>query len=289
MSIDTSRFRVPEGRKVVLKQWATRVGAFYESKSDYESMLAHHVHKLSEHQNRLYADDRYALLLIFQAMDAAGKDGVIKHVMSGVNPQGCQVFSFKHPSAEELDHDFLWRANRSLPERGRIGIFNRSYYEEVLIVRVHPEILRAERMPDDELGDADIWKNRFRSIVAFERHLHRNGTRIVKFFLHVSREEQRQRLLARLDDPDKNWKFNAGDLAERDRWNDYMRAYEDCFTATSSRFAPWYIVPADDKANARLVVSQVLVELMKALKLSYPKVDSAKRKELRALRRQLEK
>jgi PPK2 family polyphosphate:nucleotide phosphotransferase len=289
MSIDTSRFRVPEGRKVALKQWPTRVGAFYDSKSDYESMLANHVRKLSEHQNRLYADDRYALLLIFQAMDAAGKDGVIKHVMSGVNPQGCQVFSFKHPSAEELDHDFLWRANRNLPERGRIGIFNRSYYEEVLIVRVHPEILHAERMPDDELEDADIWKYRFRSIVAFERHLHRNGTRIVKFFLHVSREEQRQRLLARLDDPDKNWKFNAGDLAERNCWHDYMRAYEDCFTATSSRFAPWYIVPADDKANARLIVSQVLVELMKKLKLSYPKLDSAKRQELRALRRELEK
>ena len=289
MPIDTSRFRVPEGRKVALKHWPTRVGAFYDSKSDYESMLAHHVHKLSEHQNRLYADDRYALLVIFQAMDAAGKDGMIKHVMSGVNPQGCQVFSFKHPSTEELDHDFLWKANRNLPERGRIGIFNRSYYEEVLIVRVHPEILRAERLPDDELEEVDIWKNRFRSIVAFERHLHRNGTRIVKFFLHVSKEEQRQRLLARLDDPDKNWKFNAGDLAERDRWHDYMRAYEECFTATSSRFAPWYIVPADDKANARLIVSQVLVELMKKLKLSYPEVDSAKRKELRALRKQLEK
>jgi PPK2 family polyphosphate:nucleotide phosphotransferase len=289
MSIDTSRFRVPEGRKVALKEWPTRVDPFYESKSKYESMLAKHVRKLSEHQNRLYADDRYAVLLIFQAMDAAGKDGVIKHVMSGVNPQGCQVFSFKHPSAEELDHDFLWRANRNLPERGRIGIFNRSYYEEVLIVRVHPDILRAERMPHDELEDADIWKNRYRSIAAFERHLHRNGTRIVKFFLHVSKEEQRQRLLARLDDPDKNWKFNAGDLAERDRWHDYMRAYEECFTATSSRFAPWYIVPADDKANARLIVSQVLVELMKKLKLSYPEVDSAKRKELRALRKQLEK
>jgi len=209
--------------------------------------------------------------------------------MSGVNPQGCQVFSFKHPSAEELDHDFLWRTTRDLPERGRIGIFNRSYYEEVLIVRVHPEILRAERLPDDGVTRGDIWKHRYRSIVDFERHLHRNGTRIVKFFLHVSKEEQRRRLLARLDDPDKNWKFDAGDLAERSLWSEYMRAYEKCLAATSTDYAPWYIVPADDKANARLIVSQVLVELLEGLKLRYPTVDSAKRKELRAIRRRLEK
>jgi PPK2 family polyphosphate:nucleotide phosphotransferase len=288
MSIDTSRFRVPEGRKVTLKHWPTRVRPFYDSKGAYKRMLAKHVTKLSEQQSRLYADDRYALLLIFQAMDAAGKDGAIKHVMSGVNPQGCQVFSFKHPSPQELDHDFLWRASRDLPERGRIGIFNRSYYEEVLIVRVHPDILRAERLPDDDLDRNGLWKHRYRSIVSFEQHLHRNGTRIVKFFLHVSKEEQRRRLLARLEDPDKNWKFSVGDLAERKMWGDYMRAYQNCFTATSTDFAPWYVVPADDKANARLIVSQVLVDLMDRLKLRYPHVDSAKRKELRTIREELE-
>jgi PPK2 family polyphosphate:nucleotide phosphotransferase len=289
MSIDTSPFRVREGRKVTLNHSPTRVRPFYDSKSEYEAMLAKHVAKLSEHQSRLYADHRYAVLLILQAMDAAGKDGLIKHVMSGVNPQGCQVFSFKHPSAEELDHDFLWRTTRDLPERGRIGIFNRSYYEEVLIVRVHPEILRAENLPDRDVERAELWKHRYRSIVEFERHLHRNGTRVVKFFLHVSKDEQRRRLLARLEDPDKNWKFDAGDLAERNRWSDYMRAYEKCLAATSTDAAPWYIVPADDKANARLIVSQVLVELLKGLKLRYPRVDSAKRKELRAIRQQLEK
>lgn len=289
MSIDTSRFRVPEGRQVTLKQWPTRVRPFYDSKAAYKRMLAKHVTKLSEQQSRLYADDRYALLLIFQAMDAAGKDGAIKHVMSGVNPQGCQVFSFKHPSTQELDHDFLWRASRDLPERGRIGIFNRSYYEEVLVVRVHPEILRAERLPDDDLDGNGLWKHRYRSIVGFEQHLHRNGTRIVKFFLHVSKEEQRRRLLARLEDPDKNWKFSMGDLSERKMWGDYMRAYQNCFTATSTDYAPWYVVPADDKANARLIVSQVLVELMDRLKLRYPRVDSAKRKELRTIREELEK
>jgi PPK2 family polyphosphate:nucleotide phosphotransferase len=288
MSIDTSRFRVPEGRKVTLKQWPTRVRPFYDSKEAYKRMLAKHVTKLSDQQSRLYADDRYALLVIFQAMDAAGKDGAIKHVMSGVNPQGCQVFSFKHPSPQELDHDFLWRGSRDLPERGRIGIFNRSYYEEVLVVRVHPEILRAERLPDDDRDRNGLWKHRYRSIVSFEQHLHRNGTRIVKFFLHVSKEEQRRRLLARLEEPDKNWKFSVGDLAERKMWGDYMRAYQNCFTATSTDFAPWYVVPADDKANARLIVSQVLVELMDGLKLRYPRVDSAKRKELRTIREELE-
>jgi len=215
MSIDVSRFRAREGRALRLHKWPTRDGPFYDSKSHYKSLLEDHVHRLSELQNRLYADDRYALLLIFQAMDAAGKDGVIKHVMSGVNPQGCQVFSFKRPSAEELDHDFLWRAVRCLPERGRIGIFNRSYYEEVLVVRVHPEILRAQRLPEEALDRGNIWKQRYRSIVDFERHLHRNGTRVVKFFLHLSRDEQRRRFLARLDDPEKNWKFSAADLAER--------------------------------------------------------------------------
>ena len=238
MSIDISRFRVREGRKVDLKKWPTRVRPLYKSKAHYRSILEDHVKELSKRQNLLYAHDRYALLLIFQAMDAAGKDGAIKHVMSGVNPQGCGV-SFKHPSATDLDHDFLWRTTTCLPERGRIGIFNRSYYEEVLIVRVHPEILQAQRLPNDVLDGEGIWKHRYQSIVDLEKHLVRNGTHIVKFFLHLSKDEQRQRLLARIDDPRKNWKFSEADLAERDRWKDYMRAYEDCLEATSADHAPW--------------------------------------------------
>ena len=289
MSIDVSAFRVREARKVNLKKWPTRVRPFYDSKEDYKSLLAEHVKKLSEQQNLLYAHDRYALLLIFQAMDAAGKDGVIKHVMSGVNPQGCQVFSFKHPSAEELDHDFLWRTTRCLPERGRIGIFNRSYYEEVLIVRVHPEILSGERLPDEVIESGHVWKQRYRSIVDFEQHLHRNGTRVVKFFLHLSKDEQRRRFLARLDDPDKNWKFSTADLAERDRWQDYMRAYENCLEATSTDHAPWYVVPADDKENARLIVSEVILEVMHRLKMRYPAPDRIRQKELQAIRKRLVK
>jgi PPK2 family polyphosphate:nucleotide phosphotransferase len=225
--------------------------------------------------------------VIFQAMDAAGKDGAIKHVMSGLNPQGCQVFSFKHPSVEELDHDFLWRTTSCLPERGRIGIFNRSYYEEVLIVRVHAEILRSQRLPDEVLASSNIWKQRYQSMVDLERHLHRNGTRVVKFFLHLSRDEQRRRFLARIDDPEKNWKFSAADVAERDRWKDYMRAYEDCLEATSTDRAPWYVVPADDKDNARLIVSQVLVDTMKRLKMRYPTLDRTRLKELQAIRKRL--
>jgi len=287
MTIDVSPFRVREGHQVHLKRWPTKVRPFYKSKEHYQELLAEHVDKLKQQQNLLYADDRYALLMILQAMDAAGKDGVIKHVMSGVNPQGCQVFSFKHPSAEELDHDFMWRAVRALPERGRIGIFNRSYYEEVLIVRVHPELLRAERIPDRHSPQRDVWKQRYRSIVDFEHHLDRNGTRIVKIFLHVSKREQRQRFLARLDDPEKNWKFSAADLVERGYWRDYMKAYEKCLEETSTGRASWYVVPADDKRNARLIVSAILVELMRGLDLRYPVVDAAKQKELRAIRRRL--
>jgi PPK2 family polyphosphate:nucleotide phosphotransferase len=287
MSIDVSAFRVREGRTVNLKKWPTRVRPFCDSKAEYQRLLADHVKKLSKLQNRLYANDRYALLLIFQAMDAAGKDGMIKHVMSGVNPQGCQVFSFKHPSDEELDHDFLWRTTNCLPERGRIGIFNRSYYEEVLIVRVHPEILDRERLPDPPRTGARLWKQRYQSILDLERHLHRNGTRIVKFFLHLSKGEQRRRFLARIDDPEKNWKFSAADLVERDRWKDYMAAYGDCLEATSTGDAPWYVVPADDKENARLIVSQVLVDTMGRLKMRYPASDPAKLKELQAIRKQL--
>src|SRR5262245_43149771 len=256
MKIDSERFRVNEGDKVRLKKWPTRVEHFYESNQQYRQLLQDHVEKLSSLQQLFYAADSYALLLIFQAMDAAGKDGVIRHVMSGINPQGCQVFSFKHPSAEELDHDFLWRTTLCLPERGRIGIFNRSYYEEVLVVRVHPEILKTQRLPNEMLKHPKIWKQRCQSIADLEKHLHRNGTHIVKFFLHVSKEEQRKRLLARIDDPRKNWKFRAGDVLERDRWKDYMHAYEECLTATATDHARWYIVPADDKKNARLIVSQ---------------------------------
>ena len=270
MKIDTQAFRIRPGTQLDLDGWPTWVQPYYKSARDYQRKLAAQVAELSARQNLLYAYDRYALLLIFQAMDAAGKDGVIKHVMSGVNPQGCQVFSFKHPSTQELDHDFLWRTSTCLPERGRIGIFNRSYYEEVLIVRVHPEILRAQALPQEALDDPALWQHRFDSINNHELHLHRNGTRVIKFFLHLSHEEQRRRFLARLDDADKNWKFSRADIAERERWPQYMQAYAACLGATSTDHAPWYAVPADDKENARLIVSQVLVETLDALQMHYP-------------------
>ena len=285
--IDISRFRVPEGRTVDLTKWPTRVEPFYDSKDQYRQLLAEHVERLAERQDLLYAHDRYALLLIFQAMDAAGKDSVIKHVMSGINPQGCQVFSFKQPSATELDHDFLWRTTACLPERGRIGIFNRSYYEEVLIVRVHPDILHAQHLPDEAIEDRHVWTRRYQSIVDHERHLHSNGTRIVKFFLHVSKDEQRRRFLARIDDPKKNWKFSPADVAERALWKKYLRAYEQCLEATSTDHAPWYAVPADDKPNARLIVSQVVLETLTGLKMRYPAPGPARIKELQQIRKQL--
>jgi PPK2 family polyphosphate:nucleotide phosphotransferase len=250
--------------------------------------LRKHVEALSAQQELLYASDSHALLLIFQAMDAAGKDGAIQHVMSGVNPQGCQVFSFKHPSAAELKHDFLWRTTRDLPERGRIGIFNRSYYEEVLIARVHPEILRAEGL-SGRSGDGSIWQQRYRSIVDLERHLDRNGTCIIKFFLHLSKEEQRKRFLDRIDKPQKNWKFSSADLEERKFWKRYMRAYEKALAATSTRRAPWYVVPADDKLNSRLIVSRILLDTVESLQLSYPKATAARRRELLMLRKKLTK
>jgi PPK2 family polyphosphate:nucleotide phosphotransferase len=289
MHIDTRPFKVRKGTRVKLRERPTRVKPLCESKAEYRKALTDHVRRLSELQDLLYAFDRYALLLIFQAMDAAGKDGTIKHVMSGVNPQGCQVFSFKQPSAEELDHDFLWRTNRRLPERGRIGIFNRSYYEEVLVVRVHPEVLDARPIPDDLLDRKTIWEERFRSIRDLEAHLSRNGTRIVKFFLHLSKEEQRRRFLKRLSDPTKNWKFSQADLKERERWDEYMRAYEDCLSKTSSRHAPWYVVPADRKKDARLIVSQVVVETLAALNMRYPQASAAQRKAYPAVRRRLTK
>ena len=287
MKIAPKQFLVREGEKVKLKQWPTGVKPFYRSKEDYQKILAGHIQELSVLQNLLYAGNRYAVLLIFQAMDAAGKDGAIKHVMSGINPQGCEVFSFKHPGAEELQHDFLWRTMRCLPERGRIGIFNRSYYEEVLIVRVHPELLRAENLPEAAPDDDGFWEKRYRSVVDLEKHLHRNGTRIVKFFLHLSKAEQRRRFLERIDDPEKNWKFSRSDVQERGFWKQYLRAYEDCLSATSTGHAPWYVVPADDKQNARLIISQIILDTLKELKMSYPRPDRERRRELQSLRRLL--
>ena len=285
MSFNTDVFRVPAGTSVRLKKWPTRCQPVYTTTKQYQEMLSAHVKALSAQQELLYASDSYAVLLIFQAMDAAGKDGVISHVMSGVNPQGCQVYSYKHPSAAELKHDFLWRTTRDMPERGKIGIFNRSYYEEVLIARVHPEILQAERVPDEK----GPWKQRYRSIVDFENHMGRNGTRIVKFFLHLSKEEQRKRFLDRIDEPEKNWKFSIQDIEERKYWKDYMRAYEKCLSATSTKHAPWYVIPADDKLNARLIVSQIVLDTLEDLKMAYPKTTEARRKELLAIRERLTK
>jgi PPK2 family polyphosphate:nucleotide phosphotransferase len=285
--IITEDFRVPLGETVDLKKWPTLVKPICKSKKHYKKLLEEQVAELSSLQRLHYASNRHALLLIFQAMDAAGKDGAIRHVMSGVNPQGCQVFSFKQPSAEELEHDFLWRTTRRLPERGRIGIFNRSYYEEVLIVRVHPEILRGQGLPEDSIAAQAIWKERYRSIVDLEEHLHRNGTRVVKFFLHLSKDEQRKRFLARIDEPDKNWKFSMADVKERKFWKDYMHAYEECLTATSTAHAPWHVVPADDKKNARLIISQVVLNAFRELKMAYPKTTAKRRKELNSIRKEL--
>lgn len=289
MKINVKDFLVPEGDKVKLDKWPTLVEPVYPSKKRYHKLLEAHVDELSSLQRLHYASNHYAVLLIFQAMDAAGKDGAIRHVMSGVNPQGCQVFSFKHPSAAELDHDFLWRTSRCLPERGRIGIFNRSYYEEVLIVRVHPEILHSQYLPDELLDEKTVWQERYRSIVELENHLYRNGTRIIKFFLHLSEEEQRKRFLDRIDEPEKNWKFSVADLKERGFWKQYMQAYEACLSATSTKSAPWYVVPADDKKNTRLIISQIILDTFKALNMQYPETTSKRRKELLAIREQLEK
>jgi len=287
MKIHTKDFRVAEGGEVDLGKWPTKIDPVYKSKDQYKKLLEDHVEQLSKQQQLLYASNRHAVLLIFQAMDAAGKDGAIKHVMSGVNPQGCQVFSFKHPSPTELQHDFLWRTTRDLPERGRIGIFNRSYYEEVLIVRVHREILLSEGLPDAPRHDKALWQDRYRSITDLERHLHENGTRIIKFFLHLSKDEQRKRFLARIDEPEKNWKFSSGDIEERKFWKHYMKAYEECLGATSTRDSPWYVVPADDKENARLIVSQVVLDTLEGLKMTYPKTTASRREELISIRKRL--
>jgi PPK2 family polyphosphate:nucleotide phosphotransferase len=287
MKINSKHFRVPAKEKVKLKQWPTRVKPCYKSKEHYKEILAEHIEKLSELQSLLYAYNRYSVLLVFQGMDAAGKDSAIKHVMSGVNPKGCEVFSFEQPSAEELKHDFLWRTIQRLPERGRIGIFDRSYYEEVLIVRVHPQILHNQGLPDELLDEKMIWQERYRSIVNLEKHLHRNGTRIVKFFLHLSKNEQRKRFLERIDKPDKNWKFSLSDINERNYWTHYMKAYEACLTATSTRHAPWHVVPADDKENAQLIVSQIVLDELDELKMTYPKTTAERRRELKSIRKLL--
>ena len=284
-------FRVDDGKKFRLKEFAPDETLGFDHRDGIKDLAAEtlreEIELLSEMQGKLYAQDRWGLLLIFQAMDAAGKDGTIKHVMSGVNPQGCQVYSFKTPSPEELDHDFLWRTSRCLPERGRIGIFNRSYYEEVLVVRVHPEFLERQRIPQRLLTN-QLWKERFEDISAFERYATRNGIAIVKFFLNVSREEQKKRFLERLDNPDKNWKFSMADARERERWGDYMDAYEEMIRHTASPHAPWYVVPADKKWFTRLVVAAAVLEALDDMNLAYPKVDDEKRKELEAARSVLE-
>jgi PPK2 family polyphosphate:nucleotide phosphotransferase len=287
--INSKDFRVRSGEDINLDKWPTVVSPYYKTKKQYQKLLQERVEELSSLQRLHYASNRYSLLLIFQGMDAAGKDGVIRNALSGVNPQGCEVFSFKEPSSEELKHDFLWRTTCRLPERGRIGIFNRSYYEEVLIVRVHPEILGAQGISEKLLDDKTFWNDRYHSIVDLERHLHCNSTRVVKFFLHMSKEEQRKRFLERIDNPEKNWKFSQSDIEERKLWSHYMKAYEVCLKETSTKYGHWYIVPADDKANARLIVSQIILETLKELKMSYPEPTKARRQELLSIRKLLAK
>ena len=289
MKIHSQNFRVRPGTKVDLKEWPTIGKPIFKSKKQYQKLLEEHIGELSSLQQLHYASNRYALLLIFQGMDSAGKDGAIRHVMSGVNPQGCEVFSFKQPSAEELEHDLLWRTTCRLPERGRIGIFNRSYYEEVLVVRVHPEILRNQGLSEELRDEKTIWEERYRSMVDLERHLYCNGTRTIKIFLHLSMEEQRKRFLERLDEPDKNWKFSLSDIHERKYWKDYVKAYEACLSATSTHHAPWYVVPADDKESARLIVSRIVLDALKDLNMAYPKPTKKRRSELQSIRKELTK
>jgi PPK2 family polyphosphate:nucleotide phosphotransferase len=287
MDIDSRIYQAPVRKKILLTKWATKGPQLYDSKKEYKELMDQQVRKLRELQQVLYASNSYSLLLIFQAMDAAGKDSTIKHVMSGVNPQGCQVISFKHPSAKELQHDFLWRSSQHLPERGQIGIFNRSYYEEVLIVRVHPAILAKQNVPEELANPKTIWKNRFEAIRHHELHLAQSGTKILKFFLHISREEQRKRFLKRIEDPTKNWKFSPSDIGERQHWNQYMKAYEECLSETTTAHAPWYIIPADDKPSARLLVSDAITRLLQDLKLKYPEMGPTHQQELQQIRTQL--
>ena len=288
MKINAEDFRVRPGDVVKLKDRPTLVKPFCKSKKRYKELLEEHVEELASLQRLHYASARYALLLIFQGMDAAGKDGAVRHVMSGVNPEGCEVFSFKQPSVEELKHDFLWRTTCRLPERGRIGIFNRSYYEEVVVVRVHPEILQGQGLPEELVNDKTIWEGRYRSIVQLEEHLHRNGTQIIKIFLHLSQDEQAERFRERIDEPDKNWKFSLADLHERNYWEQYMTAYEACLNATSTTNAPWYVVPADGKENARLIVSRIVLDALTELHMAYPKTTAKRRRELKSIRAALD-
>ena len=289
MKIQSEKFRVEPDKKFRLDDRPTIIKPYCKSKKQYHKTLEDHVEELSSLQQLHYASHRYALLIIFQGVDAAGKDGAIRHVMSGVNPEGCEVFSFKQPSAEELEHDFLWRTTCRLPERGRIGIFNRSYYEEVLVVRVHPEILKNEGLSEELRDEKAVWKERYRSIENFESHLHVNGTRVVKIFLHLSREEQRKRFLERIDEPDKNWKFSLTDIHERKYWKQYAAAFEECLNATSTEASPWFVVPADDKENARLIISRIVMDALKDLKMSYPKTTAKRKAELQAIRKLLVK
>ena len=289
MTIDSKAYQVPRGKELNLDKWPTADRPLTKSKKHYQKLLEEHVSELSALQELHYASNRHALLIIFQGMDGAGKDGAIRHVMSGINPQGCEVFSFKQPSAEELEHDFLWRTACRLPERGRIGIFNRSYYEEVLVVRVHPEELRNEGLSKQLEDDESKWDDRYKSIVDFEKHLDRNSTRVVKVFLHISKDEQRKRFLARIDDPDKNWKLSLADIHERKFWKDYVKAYEECLGATSTHHAPWYVVPADNKDDARLIVSQIVLDALRGLKPSYPATTQKHRAELKSIRKMLAK
>lgn len=289
MKLDISDFQARPNSQVDLSKWPTDVEPLYSSKKDYKKSLKKNVEALSDLQRKLYADNHYSLLLIFQGMDAAGKDGAIRHVMSGLNPQGFQVFSFKQPSENELEHDFLWRTTRCLPERGRIGIFNRSYYEEVLIVKVHPEFLTKQRLPDKLPPKQSFWKDRYRSIVQHEAHLHRSGTRIIKFFLHQSRDEQTKRFMKRIDDPDKNWKLTSADIEQREFWEDYTKAYEDCISASTTKNAPWYVVPADDKKNARLIISEIFLNTLNDLPIAYPEASEEHTLELQSIREHLKK
>jgi len=289
MKIDSRSFLADPGSPVRMSDWPTEVKPYYSDEKDYKDALLEGRDEMAEAQKRLYASEMHAVLIIFQAMDAAGKDSAIKHVMSGIDPQGCQVHSYKSPSTEELRHDFLWRTTVKLPERGRIGIFNRSYYEEVLVTRIHPEFLAKQGVPAKEIGSKAMWKGRYQSINDLEAHLHRNGTRIVKICLHVSKEEQRKRLLARIDKPEKNWKFSFDDIEDRKQWPRFMQAYGECIEATSHATAPWYIVPADDKKNARLIVAGIIVETLQRLKMGFPKLAPGKLRELHAIRKLLER
>jgi PPK2 family polyphosphate:nucleotide phosphotransferase len=287
MHIDTKSFSPRPGKRVDLHDWPTLAKPLFESDDQYREILQEHVKGLAARQRVHYASARYAVLLILQGMDAAGKDGTIRHVMSGIGPQGCEVFSFGQPSAEELRHDFLWRTTCRLPERGRIGVFNRSYYEEVLIVRVHPAVLDRENLPPELRKDRQLWRERYRSIVDLERHLYANGTRIIKIFLHLSKREQKRRFIARIDDLHKNWKLQAADIHERKYWARYQQVYAEALTATNTPEAPWHIVPADDERNARLIVSQIVMDTFDNLKLSYPRPSAADRRHLQEIRRKL--